>query len=92
MELFQSPEANRRGAQLILATHDSTLMDPNLFRRDQIWLVEKNERGASEILSLYDFNAKDRPRSSDPFARHNMSGKYGGIPTFGPIFENLEMN
>jgi len=92
VELFQSPEANRRGAQLILATHDSTLMEPTLFRRDQIWLVEKNEKGASEIFSLYDFKPKDRPRSTEAFQKHYMSGRYGGVPSFGPIFENLEIN
>jgi hypothetical protein len=89
IELFQSPEANTKGAQLIFATHDSTLMDPELFRRDQIWLVEKNNRGASELFSLYDFETKDRPRNTEAFERNYLAGRYGGVPKFGPIFEDL---
>jgi AAA15 family ATPase/GTPase len=90
IELFQSPEANKSGAQLIFATHDSTLMDPELFRRDQIWLVEKNRRGASELFSLYDFDTKDRPRNTEVFQRNYLAGRYGGVPKFGPTFEDLE--
>ena len=90
IELFQSPEANKRGAQLIFSTHDSTLMDPELFRRDQIRLVEKNRRGASELFSLYDFDTKDRPRNTEAFQRNYLAGRYGGVPKFGPTFEDLE--
>jgi len=90
IELFQSPEANKKGAQLIFVTHDSTLMDPELFRRDQIWMVEKNSSGASELFSLYDFDTKDRPRNTEAFQRNYLAGRYGGVPKFGPIFENLE--
>jgi len=90
IELFQSAEASKSGAQLIFATHDSTLMDPELFRRDQIWLVEKNRRGASELFSLYDFDTKDRPRNTEVFQRNYLAGRYGGVPKFGPTFEDLE--
>lgn len=90
IELFQSPEANKKGAQLIFATHDSTLMDPELFRRDQIRLVEKNRRGASEVFSLYDFDTKDRPRNTEAFQRNYLAGRYGGVPKFGSTFEDLE--
>lgn len=91
IELFQSPEANKKGAQLIFATHDSTLMDPELFRRDQIWLVEKNRSGASELFSLYDFDTEDRPRNTEAFQRNYLAGRYGGVPNFGPILEDLEI-
>jgi len=91
IELFQSPEVNKKGAQLIFATHDSTLMDPELFRRDQIWLVEKNREGASELFSLYDFDTKDRPRTTTAFQRNYLAGRYGGVPDFGPAFEDLEL-
>jgi len=91
IELFQSPGANKSGAQLIFATHDSSLMDQQLFRRDQIWLIEKNRAGASELFSLYDFNTRDRPRNTEAFQRNYLAGRYGGVPKFGPIFEDLEL-
>ena len=65
-------------------------MDPELFRRDQIWIVEKNKAGASELYSLYDFDPKDRPRNTEKFQRNYLAGRYGGVPKFGPIFEDLE--
>src|SRR5207249_2450489 len=60
VELFQTRDANPKGAQLVFSTHDSTLMDLELFRRDQIWIVEKDRPGASRLSSLYDF--EERPR------------------------------
>lgn len=42
VRLFHRPEINTGGAQLIFTTHDTSLLDaPNLFRRDQVWFVEK---------------------------------------------------
>jgi len=90
LELFHSPAANDKGAQLIFATHDSSLMDPELFRRDQIWIVEKKADGASTLGSLYDFDIKSRPRNTEAFQRNYLAGRYGGVPTFGQTFEDLE--
>jgi hypothetical protein len=85
---------NSKGAQLIFATHDVTLMDPQLFRRDQLWLVEKNPQGASELYSLYDFKESEggaRPRSTEAFVRNYLAGRYGAVPSFGPALEDLDL-
>lgn len=63
-------------AQLIYTTHDTTLMDKKLFRRDQIWFVQKNEYGYSELYSLSDFKV----RSDSSFEKDYLAGVYGGIP------------
>jgi uncharacterized protein len=89
IELFQSPEMNKNGAQIIFTTHDSTMMDSTLFRRDQICLVEKNQKGASEVFSLYDIDEK--PRSTTALQRNYLAGRYGAVPSFGPTFEDLEI-
>jgi len=89
IELFQSATTNRNGAQLVFATHDSTLMDQSLFRRDQIWIVEKDARQASQLFSLYDFDEK--PRKGEALEKRYLAGRYGGVPTFGPTFEDLEL-
>ncbi len=91
IELFQDPEANTKGAQLIFATHDSTLMDQNLLRRDQIWLTEKRQSGASELFSLYDFEPPEKPRNTEAFARRYLAGRYGAVPQFGPSLEDLDI-
>ncbi len=89
IELFQSPEVNKSGAQIIFTTHDTTLMDPALFRRDQIWITEKNRDMATEMFSLYDL--EDSPRSTSAFQRNYLAGRFGGVPQFGPTFEDLEL-
>lgn len=63
-------------AQLIYTTHDTTLMDKKFFRRDQIWLVQKDEYGYSELLALSDFKV----RSDASFEKDYLAGVYGGIP------------
>lgn len=65
-------------AQLIYTTHDTTLMDKRFFRRDQIWFVQKDEYGYSELSSLADFKI----RSDASFEKDYLAGVYGGIPTF----------
>jgi hypothetical protein len=89
LELFQSPEANPKGAQLVFATHDSNLMLPRIFRRDQIWLTEKNSKGATELFSLSDIESP--PRKEEAFEKNYLSGRYGGVPNFGPSFEDFDI-
>ncbi len=89
IELFQTRDANPKGAQLVFSTQDSTLMDLELFRRDQIWIVEKDRAGASRLSSLYDFDEK--PRNNEALQRRYLAGHYGGVPVFGPTFEDLEL-
>lgn len=63
-------------AQLIYTTHDTTLMDKKFFRRDQIWFVQKDEYGYSELSCLSDFKV----RSDSSFEKDYLAGVYGGIP------------
>lgn len=66
-------------AQLIYTTHDTTLMDKKFFRRDQIWFVQKDEYGYSDLFALSDFKV----RSDASFEKDYLSGVYGGIPFLG---------
>jgi AAA15 family ATPase/GTPase len=90
VEMFHSPEANPRGAQLVFATHDTSLMTPALFRRDQIWLTEKTRKGAAVLFSLCEIEPEKRPRKDEPFEKHYLAGRYGGVPNFGPALEDFE--
>lgn len=77
VRLFHRPEINTGGAQLIFTTHDTSLLDaPDLFRRDQIWFVEKDRDQASELVSLSEFS----PRKNEALERGYLMGRYGGIP------------
>ncbi len=80
-------EINLKLPKLIFATHDTNLMTPALFRRDEIWLTEKNAGGATELFSLADI--KSKPRKDDVFEKHYLAGRYGGVPSFGPALEKF---
>jgi len=76
ISMFNDPEINTRGAQLIFNTHDIVLMDPELFRRDQIWFTEKGEDGGSTLTPLLDYS----PRNNEPLGANYLSGVYNAIP------------
>ncbi len=77
VRLFHRPEVNTGGAQLIFTTHDTSLLDaPDLFRRDQVWLVEKDRDQASTLVALSEFS----PRKNEALERGYLMGRYGGVP------------
>lgn len=73
---FQDPVLNERGAQLFFTTHDTSLLDHQLLRRDQIWLTEKNADQSSSLIPLTQFS----PRKGEALERGYLSGRYGGVP------------
>lgn len=58
-------EFNKGKAQFIFTLHDSNLLDKEIFRRDQIWFVDKNKLGSSELYSLSEFDASVVRNTSD---------------------------
>ena len=77
VRLFHRPEVNTGGAQLIFTTHDTSLLDASdLFRRDQVWFVEKDRHQASALVSLSEFS----PRKNEALERGYLMGRYGGVP------------
>lgn len=89
VELFHSEQSNPNGAQLVFATHDSTLMNPSLFRRDQIWFSEKDSKAATRLFSLCDIDRT--PRRQEAFEKNYLAGRYGAVPSFGPALEDYEV-
>jgi hypothetical protein len=77
---FQRPH-NRSSAQLIFSTHDTTLLDADLLRRDQFWLVEKDTGGRSTLAPLLDYS----PRKGESLERGYLKGRYGAVPFIGAL-------
>lgn len=77
--LFNSA-ANRSNAQLVFASHDTTLLTSKLFRRDQIWFTEKDRYGATDLYSLAELKGV---RKEATFEKDYIQGKYGAIPFIG---------
>lgn len=77
IEMFQNPNINKNGAQLIFNTHEVSLLDLDTFRRDQIYFVEKNsETAESDLYSLDEFS----PRKTENIQKGYLQGRYGAIP------------
>lgn len=86
ISLFNNKKSNPNNAQLVFTTHDTNLLSAHIFRRDQIWFVQKNRYGSSELYSLADYKV----RNDASFEKEYLSGKYGAIPIindFSKLFD-----
>lgn len=71
--------------QLIFTTHESNLMDQDLFRTDEIWLTEKNESGETTFSPLSNYKL----RTDLDLKKGYMNGRFGAIPILAN-FEDLK--
>jgi hypothetical protein len=75
-----SIDSNTKG-QLIFSTHESNLLDQELFRPDEIWFAEKNKQGATELFALSDF----KEHHTIDIRKGYLNGRYGAIPFLGNL-------
>lgn len=75
-------------SQLLLTTHDVLLMDQQLLRRDEMWVTERDAKGASTLYSFSDY--KDVRYDKD-IRKSYLQGRLGGIPRIllGGVLTNL---
>jgi len=64
--------------QLIVTTHEDRLLDLDMLRRDEIWFVEKQEKGNSRLYSLEEY----KERFDKDILKAYLEGRYGSIPEF----------
>lgn len=76
VNLIQNKDTNKKDAQLIFTTHDTSILDNDLFRRDQVWFVEKDRENASKFYPLSDFS----PRKGEALEKGYLQGRYGALP------------
>lgn len=77
IQLFHNNELNRQQAQLILTTHDTSILSQEIFRRDQIWFTEKDQHNATTLYPLTDFHPR---KDVENFESFYLQGRYGAIP------------
>lgn len=70
------------GSQLVFTTHDVSLLDRELLRRDQIWFTEKNECGGTDLYSLWEHMGV---RKDENLRSGYLRGRYGAIPFVGRL-------
>jgi AAA15 family ATPase/GTPase len=72
---------------LIFTTHDTNLFSYGKYRRDQIYFVEKDKYGASDLFSLLEYKEENgtKVRKDRSFEKDYIQGRYGAIPFIGDI-------
>jgi len=78
IKLFHDTTQNISNAQLIFTTHNTNLLDLDIFRRDQIWFTEKNPNfGSTDLYSLMEYYS---PRKDMDIQKGYLAGRFGAIP------------
>lgn len=80
IKLFNNEKINKNNAQLIFTTHDTNLLKPTIFKREQIWFTQKDKYGSTNLYSMLEIKGV---RASDDFEKHYIQGKYGAVPYIG---------
>ncbi|MCD8130352.1 MAG: ATP-binding protein [Lachnospiraceae bacterium] len=94
INIFHNNDINTRHAQLIFNTHNPAFLNSNLFRRDEIKFVERDDDTHLSVLyALSDFGTTGDKgvRKHDDYMRHYFVSEYGAIKDidFTPIFEEI---
>ena len=92
VKLFNSSKSNSKNAQFVLATHDTNLLRNDLFRRDQIWFINKDQYGVSDLYSLAEYKESNKiTRKDTSYGKNYLLGRYGGIPLVNDFEELFEV-
>lgn len=83
VELFHNKKTNPHNAQLIFTTHETSILNQEVFRRDQVWFCEKNESQSSELYPLLDFTPR---KGKENLEASYLSGRYGAVPYVRNLF------
>ncbi|WP_157183341.1 AAA family ATPase [Sciscionella marina] len=89
IRMFESTDSNPHDAQMMFTAYDAALlMNKRLLRGDphtdhnQIWLTEKGNNGATELVPLNSYNLPSN--ENNDLAQRYFLGRYGGIPVASP--------
>jgi len=67
--------------QMIVTTHEAHLLDQELLRRDEYWMVEKSKTGQSRLTPLTDFKI----RKDLNLRKGYLQGRFEALPIIGDI-------
>ncbi|XOF35036.1 MAG: AAA family ATPase [Candidatus Electrothrix sp. YB6] len=81
LSLIHDPASNKQNGQLIFSTHDTSILDAKMLRRDQIWFMEKDDEQATQLYPLSDFH----PRKKEALEKGYLQGRFGALPYIGEV-------
>lgn len=77
VQLFHDTRTNPHNAQLVFTTHETSILNQDVFRRDQVWFCEKNNEQATSLYPLTDFSPR---KGRENLELAYLSGRYGALP------------
>ena len=86
LNIFSDSKTNINRSQLFFTTHDTSILNQNNLRRDQIWLCDRNTSLATEISSVVEF--KTRPLRN--YENAYLSGKFNAVPIISKLDSKLK--
>ncbi|ENM3988598.1 ATP-binding protein, partial [Vibrio cholerae] len=87
VSLFHNKETNPKNAQLIFTTHETSILNQDVFRRDQIWFCEKNDNQETTLYPLTDFSPR---KEKENLELGYLSGRYGALPFVRTLTKGLK--
>jgi len=77
VNLFHNKKTNPNNAQLVFTTHETSILDQQVFRRDQIWFCNKEKDQSTTIYPLTDFSPR---KGLENLEKSYLNGRYGALP------------
>ena len=81
LKAYLDCDSDSHKGQLIFTTHDTNLLDSNILRNDEVWFVEKDNSGASQLYSLAEFKIRKNLKIEKGY----LQGRFGAIPFIGDV-------
>jgi len=82
IQLMNDASISPRGAQMLLTSHNTTLMDMDILRRDEIWLMQLDQADSSHLLRMW--RSSSPPRKHESIGKQYLIGRYGAVPDIVP--------
>ena len=82
IQMFHDNALNDKNAQVIFTTHETSILDQTLLRRDQIWFVDKDDYNATSLYPLSDFSPR---KNIENLEKNYLQGRYGAVPYFRSV-------
>jgi AAA15 family ATPase/GTPase len=82
VNLFHNKKTNPNNAQLIFTTHETSILDQDVFRHDQIWFCKKDREQATKIYPLSDFSPR---KGAENLEKSYLAGRYSALPVISTL-------
>ena len=88
VDMFNDNEFNKNNAQLIFTTHETSILNQDVLRRDQVWFCDRMDDLSTKVYPLSDF----KPRKEfENLENSYLIGRYGALPYFNKVMYKMNI-